>query len=183
MKQRLSILLLIAIFYSCEKQTDIEDPTEFGFIEFSVNGRFDQKEIYYTSKFSTVRDSFYSHSFQLTNGYKAIEFIRYPQDYNGYIEMQLTFDSLGSFVPGSFYNALNYDISFNISDNENNINLETYILITFDTVYMTPFEYSNIEFNKENNSVSGNFGYLMDSTNTNSDFYLIEGDFNIILSK
>jgi hypothetical protein len=183
MKHFFPLLILIVLAFSCEKLKDSDDNNDQDYIRFSITGRMDQEETNFSSRFNTVRDSFYSVSYAISYGFKCIEFIRYSADFQSYIEMNLTFDSLELFVPDSYFNGLHYDITFNSSGNENRIKLSTIILITFDTVYITPFHYSNIEFDVENNSVSGNFNYSVDSTESNKAQYRIDGDFKINLSK
>jgi hypothetical protein len=171
--------LLILTIHGCEK-SDTENASDNGHIDFTLVGKLEGEKINYSTRFSTVRDSFYSYVVQSESKY--IEFARYSPDFESYIEMCVTMDSLNHFNNKEIlFNALNYSIDIEMSQKTYHIKLESYIIISLDTTYTTPFNYSNIELDNDNNRITGNFSYSTDSLKNSSTYYTIFGQFDINL--
>lgn len=187
MKNKIYILyiltLVLLIINGCDK-SEIENISDNDYINFTLVGKLDGEEINYSSQYKTVRDSFYSYTAQFISKSEYIEFVRYSSDFESYIEMCLTLDTLSKFDDHNYlYNALNYRMIIGTPQKEHHLELESTIIFDFDTVYTTPFIYSNIVFDNDNNSISGNFSYSIDSLINSTNYYTINGYFDIILNQ
>jgi hypothetical protein len=166
-------LIIYFLFISCKKEKEEINRSS---IQFSIEGIVDNQEVNYNSIFSTVRDSYYSNSYNLSDSITIFEFIRYSEDMKSYIEIILQYDTISNtFKKNSIFNALNYSINFDNGSQGLKIEHETVIIVG---TYANPNNFfDNVSYNQENETISGTFNYEKDF----NDQYNIFGEFSLLL--